>query len=237
MHDNPAADWQSLAEHYRSMYDEELDNLADDFGNLTETAQQVLRNELSNRGLPGPGDKPAAAATPESFAGQRWASGVDPDAAGDRSGDAGQGEEDDRTEDDRTEDDRPKEFTWKTLLCECETADQAYQIREMLKRAGIESWVERPGSRSSVFTPRVVVAADQLDEAIEIARRPIPQEIIDETKMEVPEYEPPRCPSCGAEDPTLESAEPTNSWLCEACGKQWTEPAIDALGEPEKAGR
>jgi ribosomal protein L37AE/L43A len=232
MHDNPAADWQSLAEHYRSMYDEELENLADDFGNLTETAQQVLRNELGSRGLPAPGEKPAAVARPESPAAQRWASNVDPDAAANRSEETGGSKEDERTEDDQ-----PKEFTWKTLLCECETTDQAYQLREMLKRAGIDSWVETPSGRSSVSTPRVVVAADQLDEAIKVARRPIPQEIVDETKMEVPEYEPPKCPSCGDEDPTLESAEPTNSWLCEVCGKQWTEPAIDATGEPEKAGQ
>jgi ribosomal protein L37AE/L43A len=135
------------------------------------------------------------------------------------------------------EDDSPREFTWKTLLCECETAEQAYQIRETLKREGIESWMEEPGTRWSVFSPRVVVAADQLEEAIEIAKRPTTQEIIDESKMEAPQYEPPRCPGCGAEDPVLESAEPTNCWLCEACGKQWTEPNVDAMGEPERAER
>jgi hypothetical protein len=232
MHENPAADWQSLAEHYRSMYDEELQNLAADFADLTETAQQVLRSELTNRGLAAPGEKPAALTRVNASATQRWASGIDPDAGVDRSDDP-----DNSEDDDRIEGDGPREFTWKTLLCESETTDQAYQLREMLKRAGIESWVEAPGGRSSVSTPRVVVAADQLDEAIEIARRPIPQEIIDDTKMEAPEYEPPKCPSCGAEDPVLESAEPTNSWLCEVCGKEWTEPAIDAMGEPENAGR
>jgi ribosomal protein L37AE/L43A len=227
MHDNPAADWHSLAEHYRSMYDEELQSLADDFDNLTTTAQQVLLSELSNRGLPAPGAKSAAATRPGSSAALRWASGADPEAVAGQSSDAVESDEDDQ----------PKEFTWKTLLCECETTDQAYQIREMLKRAGIESWVERPGTRWSVFTPRVVVAADQLDEAKEIAGRPIPQDIVDATKTELPDYEPPRCPACGAEDPTLESAEPTNSWLCEVCGKHWTEPAIDLMDEPKKAGR
>jgi hypothetical protein len=237
MHDNPAQDWQSLTEHYREMLDEELEELAADFGDLTEIAQQVLRNELSNRGLPAPGTKPS---TPgmierrlESPGPQRWASGVDPEVGISQSRDFdAKGRDRDKDEADASTD-----FTWKTLLCECETTDQAYQIREMLKRAGIESWVEKPGTRWSVFNPRVVVAADQLEEAIEIARQPIPQEIVDEIKIEVPEYEPPKCPSCGAEDPVLETAEPTNSWLCEACGKQWTEPAIDAMGEPENAGR
>jgi len=232
MHDNPAADWQSLAEHYRSMYDEELDNLADDFGNLTETAQQVLRSELSNRGLPAPGETRIVATRPESSAAQSRIGTVDPYSDAYQPGSADGNEDDDRAKDART-----KEFTWKTLLCECETTEQALGICEMLKRAGIESWYEMPDGRMGVWGPRVTVAADRLEQAQEIAAKPIPQDILDDLRVEVPEYEPPRCPSCGAEDPTLESAEPTNSWLCEACGKQWTEPAIDALGEPEKAGR
>ena len=84
---------------------------------------------------------------------------------------------------------------------------------------------------------QVLVAADQLDDAREIAARPIPQDVVDESRQEVPEYIPPKCPKCGAEDSVLESAEPTNSWLCEACGKQWTEPAMDTDGEPSKTGR
>jgi tRNA(Ile2) C34 agmatinyltransferase TiaS len=73
--------------------------------------------------------------------------------------------------------------------------------------------------------PRVVVAADQLEQAREIAARPIPQEIIDEFNAPPEEYKPPVCPKCGAEDPVLESADPVNSWLCESCGEQWSDPA------------
>jgi ribosomal protein L37AE/L43A len=233
MHDNPAADWHDLSEHYRSLYDEEIENLAADFDNLTEIAQQVLLNELSTRGLPAPGAKPAAPSwlepTPESPGPQRRASGIDPEASVSQSSDL------DAKDEHQDKDSGSTDFTWKTLLCECETTEQANQIREMLKRAGIESWVEKPGTRWSISSPRVVVAADQLEEAIEIARRPIQQEIIDESKMEVPEYELPKCPGCGAEDPVLESAEPTNSWLCEACGKQWTEPTVDAMDESQKS--
>jgi ribosomal protein L37AE/L43A len=43
--------------------------------------------------------------------------------------------------------------------------------------------------------------------------------------MEVPDFEPPVCPKCGAEDPLLESVDPLNTWLCEICGEQWTDPA------------
>jgi hypothetical protein len=224
MHDNPAQDWQRLTENYRTMLDGELEELAISFGDLTETAQQVLRTELRNRGLPEPGAKAAAPIWPQASTTRRWASAVDPDAGVRQS-----------QEVDRDEDKSPREYTWKTQLCACETTEQANQIREMLRRAGIDSWVEKPGSRWSVVSPRVVVAADQLEQAIEIARQPVPRDIIEQSTEEVPEYVAPNCPRCGAEDPVLESAEPTNSWLCEACGRQWTEPPIDADGEGEKA--
>jgi ribosomal protein L37AE/L43A len=226
MHDNPAQDWQWLTENYRSMLDGELEELAACLGDLTETAQQVLRSELSNRGLAQPGAKPVASERPESPAAGRWASSVDPDAGVSQA-----------KEVDQDEDSPPREYTWKTQLCACETTEQANQIREMLRRADIDSWVEKPGTRWSVFSPRVVVAADQLEQAIEIARQPIPRDIVEQSTVEVPEYVAPKCPSCGAEDPVLESAEPTNSWLCEACGKQWVEPAVDADGEAGKAAK
>jgi hypothetical protein len=231
MHDNPAADWRSLAEHYRSMYDKELENLADDFGNLTETAQQVLRNELSSRDLPAPGEKLDAAAR------QRRPSSAGGDVVANQSGGHDSSEEIDPAEKVWDEDGRPREFTWKTLLCECETTEQALGICTMLKQAGIDSWYELPGGWMGVWGPRVIVGADQLEQAQEIAAKPIPQDILDDLRIEVPEYESPRCPACRAVDPTLKNAEPTNSWLCEVCGKQWTEPAVDAMGEAERAGR
>jgi len=220
---NPAEDWQRLTEHYREISDGELLELAADFVDLTETAQQVLRNEMRNRGL----DEPRAAGetrTTSDPAPPRWASSADLDAGANEFSDPGT----------NGEDDLPREFTWKPMLCECDDREQAWQIYEVLKRAGIESWIERPGS--GILYPRVLVAADQLDEAREIAARPVPREIVDELRQEPPEFEPPKCPKCGAEDPVLESVEPANAWLCEACGKQWTESPPDPEGKPEEAG-
>ncbi len=76
---------------------------------------------------------------------------------------------------------------------------------------------------------QINVAADQLEEAREIAAQPIPQEIIEWQRelREAPAYEIPVCPKCKAEDPTLESVEPTNSWLCESCGYTWSDPIPD----------
>ena len=80
--------------------------------------------------------------------------------------------------------------------------------------------------------PRILVAADQFDQAREIASQPIPQAIVEQSKMQVPDFEPPVCPSCGADDPILEGADPVNSWRCERCGKQWTDPAEEANDSP-----
>jgi hypothetical protein len=231
MYGNPAEEWQQLTEHYHKMWDEELNQLAEDFGNLTETAQQVLRNEMRNRGLRDPLAPAAASRSPfrsvASPVAPRSSSTVDPVFAGSQLSAFGSQEEDKSSH----------EYTWKTHLCACDTTKQAWQLSSALKRAGIESWVENASNGADIGCPRVLVAADQLDQAREVAARPIPPEVVEESQLEVPEFEPPQCPRCRAEDPVLESVDPANSWLCEACGKQWTDPAADADGAPEKPPR
>jgi ribosomal protein L37AE/L43A len=83
--------------------------------------------------------------------------------------------------------------------------------------------------------PRVLVAADQLDQARAIAAQPIPQDIVDDSKTGAPEYEVPKCPKCGAEDPILESVEQANHWRCEQCEVEWTEPAEVTDGQAGKS--
>ena len=225
MYDNPAEDWQGLTEVYRRMGDGELEQVAEAYGDLTQTAQEVLRSEMKSRGLGDPRAVRIAGEEADADATWRRASRFDLDG-----GDSG-------AEEDGDGDGRPGEFTWKTPLCECEDRDHAWQLSEALRRAGIESWIEQPGRGWVIGGPRVVVVADQLEQARAVAAQPIPQEIVDLSKMEVPEFVPPKCPSCGAEDPVLESAEPANSWLCEACGREWSEPVAEGDGEAEQAGR
>src|SRR5580658_6614094 len=199
-----ASEWLRLTELYREMYDDELRKLAAEIADLTEVAQQVLRDEIKRRRLDET-PKPSEFST-------------------NRNDDPNDGET-------SLQSGEPPEYTWKTPLCECETSEEAWQIHQVLKRAGIESWIESPGSKFSANSPRVVVAADQLDQAREIASRPIPQEIIDESRMEEPEFELPACPNCRSADVLLASTDPVNAWECEACGHQWTEPEE----EPESA--
>ncbi len=217
MQRDTTADWQSLTQLYATMSDEELCALHDDFGNLTEVAQLVLRNEMKKRGLNEPiGTNQAPSNRPENIPDPELDPDADSPAAG---GDA-------------EEDDQPREYTWKTLLCECDDSESGRQIRAALKQAGIDSWIDGQGYRVAIDTsnPRILVAADQLEQAQEILSRPIPQAIVEQSEMQIPFYEPPVCPSCGAEDPILESADPLNSWRCETCGKQWTDSA-EALNE------
>jgi ribosomal protein L37AE/L43A len=205
------AEWQRLTQLYREMGDGELEELDAGKGDLTEVAQQVLRDEIRKRGLDGPSKPGTEPRQAGNFGASKWGTGND--AAVDE--DAAEASE------------PPVEYTWKTPLCECEDREQAWQIQEVLRQAGIESWIEGPGYSIApeMSNPRIVVAADQLEQARQFISRPIPQEIVEQSKMPVEEYVPPACPSCGAADPILEGADPVNAWRCESCGKQWTEQA------------
>jgi hypothetical protein len=231
-------EWLRLTQEYRARSDEELRELQRDFADLTDVAQQVLAAELRSRGL----DKKIAEAQQTAASNSPWQKrDISPFA--ERAQVAMQGRTPlgsiignntmdavpDQEESD-PESDGPVEFSWKTVLCECEEQDQARQISEVLRRAGNESWIQSRG-RGLLYS-RILVAADELDRAQALIANPIPQDIVDESREAVPEYEPPRCPSCGAEDPVLESAEPVNAWKCDVCGSEWTDPA----GESQPAG-
>jgi hypothetical protein len=225
-------EWRRLTEAYGEMYDEELLDLAASLNDLTETAKTVLRDELRKRGL---GDPLAPTNAPpinkDAEPSTRRTAKIYWESHGHRDNQS-------RIE---TDQDEPREFTWKTLLCECNTTLEAQQLAEALQLAGIDSWIETSGrARWDLNGPRVLVAADQLDQAQAVAAQPIPQEIIDESREEVSEFKPPVCPRCGASDPVLLPAkelsigdpkpkddEWVNSWECESCGNEWSDPVVD----------
>jgi hypothetical protein len=218
---------QRLAEAYAEKYDGELLELAADVGNLTEIAQQVLRDEMQKRGLNADA-KPALQTGPAEIHEEPSAGASD---FGYNSQPA--------TVADEKEPDGPLEFTWKTELCECPTIEQARQLAEALKRAGIESWIQAAGvnTRYGAFDityPKLMVAADQLEEAKAVAARPISQDIIDalkaEEKEEPEEFETPKCPACGSDDTVLIGVDVGNTWQCEACEHEWSDPIGEADG-------
>jgi hypothetical protein len=206
-------DWQRLTQLYREMSDDELYALDADISDLTEVAQQVLRDEMRSRGL-----------NRQPVADKELNSSESPappqlDPSGDAPGPGGES----------GQSDLPGEFTWKVPLCECDDSERAWQIQEVLREAGIESWIDSPRSITYLDfgNPRIMVAADQLEQANGILARPIPQAIVDQSKIRLPDFEPPVCPNCRAKDPVLLSVNPLNTWRCETCGKQWTDSAED----------
>ncbi len=232
---NPVTEWQRLTEHYRRMSDEELRELALDIADLTDTAQQVLRSEMSSRGL----KDTQAAGNASRFS--SLSQSTKPDsvftASHARSADADPAYAD-------AEGAASRESIRRLPLCECGDWKQAWQVCAMLKEEAIESWIQdsradpedsllyspEMGPPSGLFTPRafrVLVAADRLAEAREVAARPIPREIAEASEMNVPEFTAPKCPACGAEDPVLEGVDPANTWCCEQCGREWADPIPD----------
>ncbi len=215
-------EWRRLTALYGEMGDIEIRDLADQINDLTPNAQQILRDELKKRGVSEKHSSgPAQGKRDDDSAAVHWDGREDSDL--DPNGDA-------------SETGAP-EYTWKTGLCRCDSIDEAAQRGEMLRRAGIECWVQRPGSRFvvpwleiGVGDIQINVAADQLDQARAVVSQPIPQDIIDQVKEEesTPAYEIPVCPKCGAADPTLESVELSNNWLCESCGQTWSDPVPDS---------
>lgn len=218
MQNDPLVEWQRLSQTYSKMYDEELLELATSKDDLTEQARQALGDEMRKRGLELRSSS-AAAFRPVDTMRARAAAAISGDADAPEDGEVGEPQ---------------REYTWKTALRGCDSQEEAWQIYEVLRRAGIESWIVRPGaSQAVVWDERMVgniqvqVAADQLDEARTILANPIPPEIVELSAMQVPEFELPVCPKCGAGDPILEGVDPVNTWLCESCDHTWTENAED----------
>jgi len=253
MQTDPASEWRRLADEYHARSDEELRELAADFSDLTDTAQQALCQEMRSRGL---GDPAAATAVRQQANLKQLSTNAPWSAASsaDTLAQAVYAMQDsvpgligrvpnlvsDNVDQGKDNAEGTNEYTWKTELCELDTPEDAMQLQEVLKRAGIESWFNFGGYTSSSVPSishslliggiKVLVAADQLDHAREIAVKPIPQEIIDESKEEIPEFVEPKCPKCGSDDVVLEAVDTQNHWRCEACDNAWTDDA-----EPESA--
>ena len=235
MQTDPVEEGRRLAEEYREMSDDELRNLADDVADLTETAQRVLRQEIRSRGL---GDPDAAKPAQTKFIPQATNAPVQrADApAAVSSVVLGQAPvivaNDDGND---QEDPGPHDYTWKTVLCDCESDQEARKLSEALRQAGLDSWVQGSqefGRRQA----RVLVAADQLDRAREIVAQPVPQQVGDESNEEAPEFVEPKCPRCGSDDVVLEGVDTQNHWRCEACDTEWSDDAEVEDLKPADAG-
>lgn len=223
MQTDPVEEWRRLNALYSEMGDVEIRELAAQINDLTPNAQQILRDELKKRGMNERGSSALRTASAQEIA--------DPTANSDAQIHWEPSNYTYVFSELPNENDGPHEYTWKTELCTRDTAEEAWQLGEMLKRAGIDSWIQGPNNRAGLDGSRIMVAADQLELARGVIGQPIAQDILDKTKEEeeAPQsYESPVCPKCHASEPTLESVEPSNNWLCESCGYTWSDPVGDA---------
>src|SRR5450631_2926415 len=194
-----ATEYLQLSKRYSAMYDEELLQLAGDFNDLTDVAQQALRDELKLRKLtiPKPGTEPADGAHDghDAEVSTEWDMAPDGDI----------------------------------LLGKFSTAEEAAISYWALELAGIHSRVVTPTAGPSLaprlqVAPEDAARAQQVL-AQPISAEVMEQY---ESAKETGDFQSPDCPRCGTPDPLLESADPVNEWFCESCGHQWKDQPTSA---------
>jgi hypothetical protein len=182
----------SLAARYAEMADAELLDLRADFDDLTEPAQQALRQELLNRKL--------------------WSSILPPEElvppptreieSGENSADILLG---------GTSLCECESTGQANLIC---YALGREDITAAVYRPESEFSISSPQVRvapDDVEKARAILAKGIPEEVVrEFENLPTPEDFV----------EPP-CPKCGAPDALLESVDPVNQWLCETCGTRW----------------
>lgn len=197
-------EWQRCKQHYLGLSVDELEILAADYEDLTSIARQALREEMRSRGMGDPGSETHAPTNEDASNEDVFNNPL-------------------LTEAEARAQNAPASNAWWVTAYETADREQAEQYAIMLSDVGVESrWRKDP------FGANILeVAADQADEARRVLAQPIPQAVIDESKIKVPEWVMPKCPQCGIEEPTLMGTEPSNQWHCDACGNEWTDPVLE----------
>jgi hypothetical protein len=194
-----AAQYQELLALYSSYSDDELIGLGRGMADLTEMAQDVLRDELKRRGL----EIKSAREAPE----KRVLT-------------------DDDLQDMRTyaesapaecifdfEDERAASAAYYALTGE--------GIEAIVVSPG--------GAKFDSRGPRVVVTPKDAERAATILSQPSADELKAETEEAPEEFALPRCPGCGGEETLLESVDPVNQWRCDDCGHTWLEETVSPI--------
>lgn len=190
-----AEQYEQLVRLYGEFGDAELLALGRKMTDLTDVAQEVLKGEISRRGLsvaPEPAARVATTEPDEREAEDLWkyAAMAPPEC-----------------------------------VFEFERSDVAAAARTALAEAGIESVaVPREETKFDVHGPRMVVPPEDADRAALLLAQPTTERLKgDAEAMMAEEFHEPACPACGAEESVLESVEPANQWRCDVCGEVWVE--------------
>ena len=158
MQESPDKEWRRLTEHYAGMYDAELLELARDYKNLTEMAQQVLRDEMKKRGL----GEPLAPRPRE--ASQRVSEPASPRANQQVGGPPSQ----QRPVDPRAEEDRVRFAVHYATLTDDDLLDLADEMESLT--AGAQMALEQELERRGLGEVRAITEAEDEEERVALAR-------------------------------------------------------------------
>jgi len=242
-----AGEWLRLSEHYWGMTDGELIAIARDRSKLTEIAQQILAQELSQRklkvepeeqrGEPGAKSPPlrkerARMGHPRQEWGRIDRETGDSASAGDAS--ATNPDVTDPYEEDR------ELFE----LCTVWSLRDALQVQSMLDMAGIpffmgEEKATGVDSVTSNFSPGVSVKIMRIEWpwALQALEHYEPKDVPESEKQQWDEEVDVRCPSCRSKDILFEElvgpangASPKFKWTCNLCGHEWQDDGVATKG-------
>jgi len=224
-----AGEWLRLSEHYRGVTDGELIAIARDRSKLTEIAQQILAQELSQRKLRVEPEKQPA--------GLESTSRAATSAAARKAGDSAKAGDPDAA-DPYAEDRELFE------ICIVWSLRDALQVQSMLEAAGIPFFIGEEKATGvdaamSNFSAGVSVKimrigwpwARQALEHYEPKDEPESQKQLWDEEVDV------RCPSCRSKDILFEelvetpnSGLPQFKWTCSVCGHEWQDDGVATKG-------
>jgi hypothetical protein len=191
-----AAQYQELVTLYGSYGDEELIELGRGIGDLTETAQEALKGELTRRGLKiaSAGEQvKARVLTDEDLQDMRTYAELAPaECIFD------------------FEDERAASAAYYALM--------GAGIEAIV--------VSPTGAKSDNRGPRVVVTPKDAERAATLLSEPSADKLKAEVEEAPAEFALPLCPACGGEETLLESVDPVNEWRCDDCGHTWLEETV-----------
>lgn len=220
-HLGPAGEFLRISEHYRRLTDTELLVLSRQASELTPMAQDALATEISQRGLKVELEEPPKDSVPE------------PTPLQSESNEA------DSSEPDPYEEDRQL-----VQVCTVWSLADAFQVQELLERAGIPFFMGQEKATSadkvtSNFADGVGVGvmsvgvpwAQTALQYYEPANAPEP--MVEEAPDEIPV----RCPKCHSTEVVFEQlvpapaaeadrSPPKYKWMCDSCGHEWEDDGI-----------
>jgi hypothetical protein len=195
------AQQQEFTRLYASMSDEQLLELHDDYDDLSEIAQPILRDELHRRKL----WQSAPAAQPEKPA-------PAPDDGAPLPGDT-------------------EELLLDGVIVGILDNDSDVGLASyILEQAKIPSIASNPKESFGIRRTELRVSPEDADRAAALLAQPVTASMREEYQamLDAGDFVLPACPACGSTEILLESTEPTNHWLCDACGHHWQDASSDS---------